>query len=70
MLFPIVVAPIYIPTSGVGGFPFFFFFFLSFFFFLGPHPWHIEVPRLGVSSELQLLAYATAIAMRDLSSTC
>ena len=26
-----------------------FFFFLSFFFFLGPHPWHIEVPRLGVA---------------------
>ena len=24
-------------------FPFFFFFF----FFLGPHPWHVEVPRLG-----------------------
>ena len=34
----------------------------EFFFFLllGPHPWHIEVPRLGVQSELQLLAYATA----------
>ena len=24
----------------------------SFFFFLGPHPWHMEVPRLGVESEL------------------
>ena len=23
-----------------------------FFFFLGPHPWHIEVPRLGVESDL------------------
>ena len=23
------------------------FFFLSFFFFLGPHLWHMEVPRLG-----------------------
>ena len=22
------------------------------FFFLGPHPWHIEVPRLGVEEEL------------------
>ena len=28
---------------------FFFFFFLS---FLGPHPWHMEVSRLGVQSEL------------------
>ena len=26
-----------------------FFFFL---FFLGPHLWHMEVPRLGVKSEL------------------
>ena len=25
------------------------FFFLV---FLGPHPWHMEVPRLGVESEL------------------
>ena len=23
-------------------------------FFLGPHPWHMEVPRLGVELELQL----------------
>ena len=23
-----------------------------FFVFLGPHPWHMEVPRLGVESEL------------------
>ena len=22
------------------------------FFFLGPYPWHMEVPRLGVKSEL------------------
>ena len=28
-----------------------------FFFFLGPHPWHLEVPRLEVNSELQLPAY-------------
>ena len=26
---------------------FFFFFFLVFLSFLGPHPWHMEVPRLG-----------------------
>ena len=31
--------------------------FLCFVFvFLGPHPWHMEVPRLGVELELQLLA--------------
>ena len=28
--------------------------------FLGPHPQHMEAPRLGVESELQLLAYTTA----------
>ena len=27
--------------------------------------WHMEVPRLGVQSELQLLAYATATAWQD-----
>ena len=30
----------------------------------------MEVPRLGVESELQLPAYTTAIAMRDLSWIC
>ena len=30
----------------------------------------MEVPRLGVKSELQLLAYATATAVRDLSCIC
>ena len=39
-----------------------FFFFLS---LLGPHPQHMEVFRLGVESELQLLAYTTATAMWD-----
>ena len=33
-----------------------------FFCFLGPYPRHMEVPRLGVHSELQLLAYTTAAA--------
>ena len=41
--------------------------FIFAFFFKGPHPWHMEVPRLGVKSELQLLAYATATAMWDLN---
>ena len=35
---------------------------LPFFSFLGPCPWHMEVPRLGVELELQLLAYTTAKA--------
>ena len=46
---------------------FFFFFFFFLFFFLGPPPQHVEVPRLGVESELQLPAYVTATAMRDLN---
>ena len=38
--------------------------------FLFLHLWHMDVPRLGVRLELQLLTYATAIAMRDLSHVC
>ena len=38
------------------------FFFLA---FLGPHPRHMEVPRLGFKSELQLLAYTTVTATLD-----
>ena len=33
--------------------------YLLIYLFLGPHPWHLEVPGLGVSSELHLPAYAT-----------
>ena len=51
-------------------FIFFYFFIFIFFVFLGPHPWHVEVPRQGVESELQLPAYATATAMLDLSRVC
>ena len=40
------------------------------FCFLGPHMRHMEVPRLGVESELQLPAYTTATAKWDLSSMC
>ena len=36
-----------------------------FFAFLRSHPRHMEVPRLGVKSELQLPAYTTATAMQD-----
>ena len=37
---------------------------------LGPHPWHVEVPRLGVQSELQLLSFATATATSETSCIC
>ena len=33
-------------------------------------PWHMEVPRLGVEFELQLLAYTTATATWDPSRIC
>ena len=36
-----------------------------FFAFPGLHPWHMEIPRLGVKFELQLPAYATATAILD-----
>ena len=40
---------------------------LFFFFgFLGLHPQHMEVPRLGNQSELQLPACTAATAMQDL----
>ena len=42
-------------------------FVFCFCFFLELHPWHMEVPSLGVKLELQLLAYTTATAMQDLS---
>ena len=47
---------------------------LFFFFpplpFLGPHLWHMEVPRPGVESELPLLACAVATETRNPSCTC
>ena len=33
--------------------------------FLGPHLQHMDVPRLGVESEVQLPVYATATATED-----
>ena len=55
--------------------PFFFFFKVIFlkifiFCFLRLHPQHVEVPWLGVRSELQLLVYTIATATRDLSRIC
>ena len=46
---------------------FFFFFFFFFFLSLGPHLQPLEVPRLGVESELQLPVCATAIATQILA---
>ena len=42
-----------------------YFIYLLIFCFLGPHRQHMEVPRLRVQSELQLLAYITATAIRN-----
>ena len=42
---------------------------ILFFSFLGPHPRHMEVPRLGVKSE-QLPAYTEATATSHLSCSC
>ena len=42
----------------------------NFFVFLELHPWCMNVPRLGVKWELQLLAYITATATPDLSHVC
>ena len=41
-----------------------------FFVFLGLHLQHMDVPRLGVKLDLQLLAYTAATAMWDLSRIC
>ena len=48
------------------------FYFLIFLTFglLGPHPRHMEVPRLRVELELQLMAYTIATAAWDLSHVC
>ena len=44
--------------------------FLFFPIFLGLHPWHMEVSRLGVESELKPLAYITAVATVDPRCVC
>ena len=51
-------------------FLFIYLFVCLFIYFLGLHPWHMEVPRLGVDSELQLPIYITATATWDLSCIC
>ena len=44
--------------------------FLFLFCLFGPNPWHMEFLRVGVASELQLPAYAIAIATWDSSCIC
>ena len=44
--------------------------YLASFVFLGLHPWHMEVPRLGVEWDLQPLTYTTATARWDPSHIC
>ena len=44
--------------------------FFCFFFFLELQLQHMEVPRLGVESEMQLPAYTTTTATWDLSHVC
>ena len=43
------------------------FIYVCMYVFLGLHPWYMEVPRLVVELELQLLAFTPATAMWDLS---
>ena len=38
--------------------------------FLGPHLKHLEVPRLGIESELQPVAYAIVTAIQALNCLC
>ena len=64
---PVGKSNLFSPEIYLSNHNFFFFFFLV---FLGLYPQHMEVPRLGVELELQLLAYTTAIATQDLSWVC
>ena len=58
--------------QGMKGMSFFIFLFIYFlsFVFLELHLLHVEVPRLGVELELQLLVYTTAIATPDPNHIC
>ena len=49
---------------------YYYYYYYYYYCFLGPHLWHMEVPRLEVQSGLQLLAYTTAITTQDLSHVC
>ena len=56
-----------VSCSCLASFCFLFCFVFCLFVSLGPHLRHMEVPRLGVESELQLPAYTTVTATPDLS---
>ena len=43
---------------------------IFYFCFLGPHLRHMEIPKLGVESELQLQAYTAATATWDPGGIC
>ena len=49
---------------------FLFYLFIYLVFFLGLHPQQMDVPRLGVELDLQLLAYAIATETQDPSCVC
>ena len=49
-----------VKPEAIFSFLFFSFFFFCLFVFFGPHPRHMEVPRLGVELELSPPAYTTA----------
>ena len=57
-------------TFGILTLIYVFIYLFIYFCFSGLHLRHIEVPRLGVKSELQLQAYTTATATPDLSHVC
>ena len=38
--------------------------------FLGPHLQYVEIPRLGIGSEVHLQAYTTATATHVLNNVC
>ena len=46
------------------------FFFFNFFGFSELPLWHMDIPRLGAESQLQLPAHGTATAMPNLSLVC
>ena len=56
-------------ASGFLFFSFFLCFFFCYFFFLGLYLLHMEVPRLGVKSELQLPAYSISGSKLSLRPT-
>ena len=56
--------------SGAGKVLMSLFFFFSFFGFLGPHPWLMKVPRLGVESELQLPDQSCIFDLHHSSQQC